>query len=87
MLPREAAELLRKITSLPEHEFWFDDVSLNDAMQNRAILGHRQITDAYLLALAGAHGGTVATLDRGLRILAEGSGEAVELLGSLPHPE
>jgi hypothetical protein len=30
------------------------------------LTGHRQITDAYLLALTSAHSGMLATLDRGL---------------------
>lgn len=31
------------------------------------LLGHRQITDAYLLALAVEHGGSFATFDRRIR--------------------
>ena len=32
--------------------------------------GYRQLTDAYLLALAGRRKGVLATFDRGLRTLA-----------------
>ena len=35
-----------------------------------ALQGYRQLTDAYLLALASRHKGTLATFDRGLRTLA-----------------
>jgi uncharacterized protein len=43
------------------------------------VIGHRQVTDAYLVALARHHGGRVATLDRGLAAL---HGEAVHLLAT-----
>jgi predicted nucleic acid-binding protein len=33
------------------------------------VIGHRQVTDAYLVALARRHGGHVATLDAGLAAL------------------
>lgn len=43
-----------------------------------ALQGHRQVTDAYLIGLAEAHGGVLATFDRGTYQLAV---NAVELLG------
>lgn len=69
--PPEAMELLREILALPEHEFWPDDIGLS-AAQGAAttFAGHRQITDAYLLALAAAPEGTLATLDRAILHLA-----------------
>ncbi|MFM2399125.1 MAG: hypothetical protein RL341_1282 [Pseudomonadota bacterium] len=47
------------------HEFWADDLSLLDERRVDAarLLGHRQVTDAYLLALAVAHGGRFVTFD------------------------
>ena len=30
------------------------------------VVGHQQVTDSYLVALAVAHGGRLATFDRGL---------------------
>ena len=33
------------------------------------MLGHRQVTDTYLLGLAFRHGGKLATLDRGMNAL------------------
>jgi predicted nucleic acid-binding protein len=36
------------------------------------LLGYRQLTDAYLLALAQQRKGVLATFDRGLRSLASG---------------
>jgi predicted nucleic acid-binding protein len=65
--PLEALSLLRQITELPEHAFWPDSVTLPKALDGlNNVLGHRQITDAYLLALAHERDATLATLDRGL---------------------
>jgi uncharacterized protein len=72
--PQEALGLLRKICALPGHEFWADDLSLADAPAAVELVGHRQVTDAYLLALAAAHDGILATLDRGIGALTAGKG-------------
>jgi toxin-antitoxin system PIN domain toxin len=66
--PPVVAESLARFCRDPRHTFWPDDVSLLD--QNRVDI-HRlttasQVTDSYLLALAIAHGGQLATLDRRL---------------------
>jgi toxin-antitoxin system PIN domain toxin len=63
--PADALTLLERITELPGHQFWPDDLPVADAIGgDRMITGHRQITDAYLIGLAAAHGGKFATLDR-----------------------
>lgn len=69
--PREAIELLRDLVALPGHEFWPDDVSFATGQDIAvdALLGHRQVTDAHLVALAVGRRGRVATFDRGLREL------------------
>ena len=65
--PRAALELLERIVALPGHEFWPDDLALGKAIgREQAIVGHRQVTDAYVVALAASHEGVVATLDRGM---------------------
>ncbi len=66
--PAEAIELLTQASAGGDHEFWPCDVSLLDPrMVNRSRLhGPRQVTDAYLLALAVAHGGRLATFDRSI---------------------
>ena len=48
--------------------FWSDDVSIVDPafIDGSRIVGHRQVTDAHLVALAIRHGGRLATFDRGL---------------------
>jgi len=63
--PLQALELLDRITSMSEHSFWPDDLTLRETIgTGRILVGHRQISDAYLIALAEQHGGIVATLDR-----------------------
>ncbi len=56
---------LREICAHLDHEFWPDSVSLrsDEAVNWSRVLGHNQITDVYLLALAVAHHGCLATLD------------------------
>jgi toxin-antitoxin system PIN domain toxin len=73
-----ALEVLRDFTRAPHHVFWPDDVSLSDRrFPPGLLLGHRQVTDAYLLALAVRRGGRLATLDRGLSaLLPSGHGPA-----------
>lgn len=58
-------ERLAAATAHPKHKFWPADVSVLDESLIRYdhILGHRQITDCYLLALAVTHGGRFVTLD------------------------
>jgi toxin-antitoxin system PIN domain toxin len=63
--PAEAADVLDALCAHPRHRFWPDDVDYRD-LAWRGIGGHRQITDAYLAALARRHRGRLATLDRGL---------------------
>ena len=56
---------LERIQALPRHEFWSDDVPFTrDVIVT--VVGHRQVTDAYLCHLARARKATVATFDRGL---------------------
>jgi len=54
------------------HEFWADDLSLLDknALDWRYILGSRQLTDSYLLALAVHRGGRLVTFDRAIPLAA-----------------
>ena len=63
--PAAVAVLLTALCALPGHEFWSDDISLLDAgnIECSRLLDSAQVTDSYLLALAGAHGGQLATFD------------------------
>jgi predicted nucleic acid-binding protein len=65
------AEAVKRLASLCEdsgHRFWTEDLSLRDAKRfaSRLPLGSRQVTEAYLLALAVRHSGMLATFDRGI---------------------
>jgi hypothetical protein len=66
--PAAVAELMSSFLALPGHEFWPDDVSLFDSerVHGARLLNSGQVTDTYLLALAAAHGGQLATFDRNL---------------------
>ncbi len=60
------AHKLADVCAAVDHAFWPDDVSLRTpGMVNwPRVLGHNQITDLYLLALAVMHDGCLVTLDR-----------------------
>src|SRR5574337_7619 len=60
------AERLAEACSSPDHQFWPADVSLlaEGVIKWTHVLGHRQVTDAYLLALAVRNGGRLVTFDR-----------------------
>ena len=73
-----AIGVLDAIRAAPWHRFWADDIPY-EAAQLGGVIGHRQVTDAYLVALARHHGGRVATLDKGLAALHGGD---VLLLGA-----
>jgi len=78
---REALVLLARITALPEHSFWPDDLALSQAIgSDELVVGHREIRDAYLLALAKAHGATLATLDRSVMSLPGADAGGAELI-------
>jgi uncharacterized protein len=83
----EALALLERISKLPGWGFWPDDLTLEAAFSDAALpSSHRQVTDGYLLALAKAHGGVLATMDRGIAWLARETPDRVEFLfGKLNH--
>lgn len=66
--PAAVATVLAGLRALPGHVFWPDDISLLDPahVDPSRLLHPTQVTDTYLLALARAHGGQLATLDRKL---------------------
>ncbi len=61
----QAVQALLGVTSTPRHEFWPDELPYRDVALGR-VVGHRQVTDAYLASLARHRGGRIATLDAGL---------------------
>lgn len=70
--PASAIDLLSRARDGGPHEFWPCDVSLLDAriVDRSRLHGPRQVTDAYLLALATVHGGRFVTFDRTVSISA-----------------
>ena len=61
----KAKQIITRIGVHPNHEFWSDDIDYL-GVPEKGIIGHKQVTDAYLVALAAAHGGLLATLDEAL---------------------
>lgn len=66
--PAAVAELMKTLCTLPGHVFWPAKISLFDPQyfDTARLLHTAQITDSYLLALARAHSGKLATFDRRL---------------------
>jgi uncharacterized protein len=66
--PRDALQVLSGSLNHPAHRFWTEDIGITEALAHfgRRVLGHQQITDAYLLGLAIHKKGRLATLDAGL---------------------
>ena len=62
----QAIQLLRSATETSWHEFWPDDISIlaRDHIRASRIHGPKQLTDAYLLALAQANDGRFVTFDQ-----------------------
>ena len=61
----QAIDVVDAVSNHAQHTFWSDDLGYAE-VDMRAVVGHRQVTDAYLAALARARGGRLRTLDRGL---------------------
>lgn len=79
--PKNALAALEMNLKLPGHRFLAADISMTDVFQRfgeKKVIGHRQVTDAYLLALALHHRARLATMDEGIAVL----GSGVEIL---PH--
>jgi toxin-antitoxin system PIN domain toxin len=74
----EARQVLSVVTRHARHEQWLDDLTYLE-IDLSTVLGHRQVTDAYLAGLARAHRGRVATLDRGFAVAAS---DVVELIAA-----
>jgi hypothetical protein len=60
-----ARSVLQEITASPQHEFWPDNASYHD-IPVAGIIGHRQVTDAYLAHLARSYSARLATFDQAL---------------------
>lgn len=75
----QARTVLRALRQHEGHRFLSDDVSIaSDDIP--PLVGHRQVTDAHLLALARRHGTRLLTFDTGAAKLARG--DEVQLLSA-----
>ena len=65
LTPTEVIRRLKNFTSHNNHQFWPDTLSLCDrsVFNTDHILGSKQLTDLYLLALAAEHQGRLVTFD------------------------
>lgn len=78
--PAHALDLLGELVADARHRYLTPLPSLSEAARHfRHLLGHQQVTDAYLLAVAAAHDAVLLTLDRRLAPPA-GSGAAIEVV-------
>lgn len=70
--PVEAISLLRRACAKRHHAFWPCELSVldEDVVDGSRVHGPRQVTDAYLLALATANGGRFATFDQSVPVAA-----------------
>ena len=86
--PPEAMQALAAMTEQAGHEYWPESPEPAQAttLRSPALVGHRQVTDAYLLGLAAHKGQRLATLDRGLLSFANALGLAahIELASAQP---
>lgn len=79
------AEVIQRLATAcgtRHHVFWPDDLSLIDAavFDRGRLLGPKQITDRYLLALAVHHGGRLVTFDRAITLTAVVGAKASHIL-------
>ena len=82
--PAAVAQVMTGLCALAGHVFWPDDISLLDTrkLDTARMLTSAQVTDSYLLALACAHGGRLASFDR--RLVADavpGGAKGLHLIG------
>lgn len=82
--PADVAQMIGGLRALPGYAFWTDDISLLDTekIDTARLLSSGQVTDSYLLALACAHKGQLATFDRRLVTDAvRGGAQGLHLIG------
>jgi toxin-antitoxin system PIN domain toxin len=76
---REAGRVLSLLVNHDRHTFWPDAMGY-DVVDLTDVLGHGQVTDTYLAALARFHQGRLATFDRQL------AGEHSDVVTLVPLP-
>jgi toxin-antitoxin system PIN domain toxin len=85
--PLAAVSMLGRVRAMTQHSFCAVAPSLAglDVFAGPHLVGHRQVTDLYLLSTARDQGWRLATLDRGLHALAKGLAwqDSIEWIGPL----
>ena len=76
-----ARSVLQELADNPRHEFWPDTASYPD-MPVIGIIGHRQVTDAYLAHLARSYSARLATFDQALAELHTDVADLIPAIGS-----
>jgi uncharacterized protein len=82
--PSQALKILQSALQHRLHQFWSDDLGVIEALQTggKRLVGHQQVTDAYLLGLAAHRKGKLLTFDRSVTALLPHSEHgAVTILG------
>ena len=74
----QALALLGSVTAHAKHQFW-PDMLPYDQVRWHGVMGHRQVTDAYLASLARHHEGKLVSFDKGLIVLHSDVGIAVDV--------
>lgn len=74
--------VLAQLVARPDHAFWPDSISLlsGDRIDYSRVLGPRQLTDIYLLALAVENGGRLVTLDSSIPLAAVKGAQPANLI-------
>lgn len=70
--PRSAHAVLNELVTLPGHVYWeaLPSPAGCEALKAVPVVGHRQVTDAYLIDLARHHAGRLVTFDKAMLALA-----------------
>lgn len=79
--PSESINRLIELTTLNDHQFWHDDISIRDSniLAVDRIHGPKQLTDLYLLALATQHKARLVTFDQSIPLSAVKGAKATNL--------
>lgn len=81
--PSGVLQSLVTIRGMAGHKFWPDDISIADEefFASELLSSHSRVTDSYLLALAHANGGRLATMDQRLATeVVPGGKKSLELI-------
>jgi len=76
--PADALRLLAVLRRHPRHRAWAELPPVEE-LRSLSLLGHQQVTDAYLLLVARRHRGVLATFDRRVASIAGAEGDVLAI--------